>query len=174
MPAPPVVSEEKFYYTSPFGSANNAWNALQNLGGGCCGNCNKICGFAIKIYGTNRYLTNMGSYYQFRPSSNPNSSQIFTMGQNADCTWSFSNSGSYLSTSSMYSGGWVGPASSIGANARWYIERHGSHVHVQSASSQYYYWSASSFSFFLSYNYGGATMLTMEYYPCDKTYGWNW
>jgi hypothetical protein len=117
----------------------------------------------------------MGTWYQFRPSTNPNSSQIFTMGQNADCTWSFSNSGSFLSTTTIYSGTWVGPVGSIGANERWYIERSGPYVYIQSAAYQYWYWRASSFpNYFLGYNYGSATRLTMEYYPCDKNFGWNW
>jgi hypothetical protein len=97
------------------------------------------------------------------------------MGQNADCTWSFSNSGSFLSTTTIYSGTWVGPVGSIGANERWYIERSGPYVYIQSAAYQYWYWRASSFpNYFLGYNYGSATRLTMEYYPCDKNFGWNW
>ncbi len=171
----PATMVRSYTYTSPFDNANNAWNYLQNLGGGCCGNCNKICGFAIKLAGTNNYLTNMGTWYQFKPTSNPGSSQIFTIGQNSDCTWYFSNSGSYLSLSSIYSGNWVGPSSTIGSNARWYIERSGSFVYVQSAFSQYYYWRASSFpNFFLGYSFAFASRLTMEYFPCDKTFGWNW
>ena len=117
----------------------------------------------------------MGSWYQFKYSTNPNASQIFTIGHNADCTWSFSNSGSYLSTMSVYTGTWVGPVSMIGANERWYIERSGAYVYIQSASSQYWYWRASSYpNYFLGYYYGSATRLVMEYYPCDKGYGWNW
>lgn len=99
-----------------FNNANNAWSYLQNLGGGCCNNCNKICGLAIKLYGTNYYLTKVSAWFQFLSTSSPNANQIFTLGQNADCTWSISNGGSYLSTTSIYSGSWVGPASSIGAN----------------------------------------------------------
>jgi hypothetical protein len=170
-PAPMMIMSR----TSAYESANNAWSSLQRLGGGCCDNCKKICGFAIKLHGTNRYLTNMGTWYQFRPSTNPNATQIFTMGQNADCTWSFSNRGSFLSTSSNFAGNWVGSAGTIGANERWYIERGGPYVYIQSASSQYWYWRASSFpNYFLGYSYGSASRLTMEYYPCDKNFGWNW
>lgn len=99
-----------------YDNANNAWKYLQNLGGGCCDDCSNICGFAIKLYNTNYYLTNMGSWYQFKSSTSPTSTQIFTLGQNADCTWSLSNGGYYLSTSSIYTGTWVGPVKTIGAN----------------------------------------------------------
>ncbi len=49
-------------YIPPYAAANNAWDALQSLGKGCCSNCTKICGFAIKISNTSSYLTDMGSY----------------------------------------------------------------------------------------------------------------
>jgi hypothetical protein len=165
-----VVRDAKDY-----DSANSAWKYLQDLEGGCCNNCNKICGFAIKIFNTNNYLTNMGTWYQFKSTTNPNSSQIFTLGQNADCTWSLSNGGKYLSTTTIYSGTWVGPVNTIGANERWYIERNGAYVYIQSAAYQYWYWRASSFpNYFLGYSYGSASRLRLEYFPCDKKFGWNW
>jgi hypothetical protein len=105
----------------------------------------------------------------------PNSNQIFTIGQNADCTWYISNRGSYLSTTNIYSGNWIGTASTIGLNERWYIERSGRNVYVQSAASQYNYWRASlAPNFFLGYSWAFGTRLTFEYFPCDKTFSWNW
>lgn len=163
------------YKPTTFSDANNAWNYLQRLGGGCCDNCKKICGFGIKIAGTSYYLTNMGTFYRFLLTSNPNSNQIFTLGQNADCTWSISNGGSYVSTSSIWGAPWAGPASSVGTNERWYIERTGAYVVVQSAATQYSYWRASSpNTYFLGVTANWATRLTFEYLPCDKTFGWNW
>jgi hypothetical protein len=158
-----------------FDNANNAWSYMQNLGGGCCNSCNKFCGLAIKIYGSNYYLTKVNAWFQFQYTTSPSSSQIFTIGQNSDCTWSISNGGAYLSTTSAYAGSWVGPVTSIGLNERWYIERSGSYVYVQNANSQYYYWRASAApTYYLGYSYASGTRLAFEYYPCDKTYGWNW
>jgi hypothetical protein len=173
----PASTVTAFAYIAPnqgYSNANNAWNYLQKLKGGCCNNCNNLCGLAIKMYGTNYYLTNKGTYYQFvYTTTSLASSQIFSIGQNVDCTWSISNAGSYLSTSSIYSGQWVGPSTTLGTNERWYIERSGLYVYLQSASLQYYYWRASVSPFFLGYSNYYGTRLTFEYYPCDKTFGWN-
>jgi len=105
----------------------------------------------------------------------PNSNQIFTIGQKADCTWYIVNQAKYLSTNTVYSGSWVGAASSIGLNERWYVERSGRNVYVQSAASQYNYWRVSAAPwYFLGYTYAYGTRLTFEYLPCDKTFSWNW
>ena len=113
-----------------FNDATNAWNYLQKIGGGCCSSCKNICGFGIKIAGTSYYLTNRGYWFNFVWTSSPGSNQIFNLSQNSDCTWSFANNGIYLSTSSIYSGSWVGTSSSIGVNERWYIERNNGYVAI--------------------------------------------
>jgi hypothetical protein len=95
-------------YVTSYDQANNAWSALNALGGGCCNNCNKICGLAFKKYNTNEYLTNVNNVWlRFQASSNPSSSQIFTIGQNADCTWYVQNGGYYLSTVNSNGGNWI-------------------------------------------------------------------
>jgi hypothetical protein len=158
-----------------YNAATTAWTYLQQLGGACCNNCSKICGFGIRFANSNYYLTNKGTYFTFEYSNNLNSSQIFTIGQNADCTWYISNGGRYLSTTSIYSGAWVGTATTVGQNERWYIEKSNGYNEVQSAASQYNYWRVtSSYPYFLGYSYGYSTRLVFEYVPCDKAYGWNW
>lgn len=157
-----------------FYNTNNAWTYIQNIGGTCCNNCSKICGFGIKIYGTNYYLTNRGSYFTFDYTTNPGSNQIFTIGQNSDCTWYISNNGQYLSTSSPY-GAYVGVRGNVGAAERWYIERNNGYVVVQSAYSIYNYWRyTSGYTYYLGYSYGFSSRFTFEYIPCEKRYGWNW
>jgi len=103
-------------YTSPYDAANNYWNAATILGQTCCGNCSRFCGVAFKITGTNRYVTNVNSIYlAFQASSNPGSNQIFTLNQNADCTWSIKNGNRYLSTSNSNGGNWISFSYNIGA-----------------------------------------------------------
>jgi hypothetical protein len=122
-------------YIPPYTAANSAWNALQSLGKSCCDNCKKICGLAIKVSGTNHYLTDIGTYLQFQITSNPNqNTQIFTLGQNADCTWSISINGRYLSQMNyVFMNNRVGLSPSIGNYERWYIETSGSDVYIQNA-----------------------------------------
>jgi hypothetical protein len=175
-PARPPASPAGTVYIPPFTAANNAWNALQSLGKGCCSNCSKICGFAIKVSNTNSYLTDMGTYLQFQATSNPSqSTQIFTLGQNADCTWSISINGRYLSQMNMvFVNNLVGFASTITNYERWYIETAGPDVYIQSAGQSQIYWTTNlNISPRLNWTPSG-TKLKMEYYPCDKTYGWNW
>lgn len=185
MPAqtsPPSTTTSSSYYSSSSGSnafsyANNAWSYLQNLGGSCCNNCTRFCGLAIKLANTSYYLTNKNSWLEFDytyPGS-PASNQIFTIGQNADCTWYISNGGKYLSMISTFSGQWIGLSSTLGFNERWYIERNGAYVYVQSAASQYYYWTTSGYPWYvLGYKWATAQRFTFEYFPCDKNFGWNW
>ncbi len=94
----------------------------KNLGGGCCSNCNKICGFAISIYNSSYYLTNMGQFLIFQQTTSIQPNHIFQLSQNFDCTWSIlSNTGGYLSASSTFQGPWVGVSQTLGVNERWYI-----------------------------------------------------
>jgi hypothetical protein len=103
--------------SSAYSDATNAWNYLQKIGGGCCNNCKKLCGFAIKLSGTNNYLTNQGSFLNFQSVATPSlSNQIFTFSQNADCTWAISIGNKYLSTTVVFLGQWVSLSNSIGVN----------------------------------------------------------
>jgi len=106
-------------YTPPknyYNIANDYWNAATTFGQTCCGNCNKFCGVAFKITGSNRYVTNINNIYlAFQASNNPNSNQIFTLNQNSDCTWSISNNNRYLSTSNSNGGNWISFSPTIGA-----------------------------------------------------------
>jgi hypothetical protein len=157
---------------SPYDQANNAWSALTALGGGCCSACNKLCGIAFKKMGTNEYLTNVnGVYLRFVAATIPSISQIFVIGQLADCTWLISNGGSYLSTVNSNGGNWVSFKNIVESTERWYLERHDDHVHIQSAFFSGKFWQADALNI-LRYDYSPAK-LTMEFFPCDKTFGWN-
>lgn len=157
---------------SPYDQANNAWSALSSLGGGCCSACNKLCGIAFKKMGTNEYLTNVnGVYLRFVPATIPNNNQIFIIGQLADCTWLISNGGSYLTTVNSNNGNWVSFKNLVESTERWYLEKHDDHVHIQSALLANRYWQSDALGI-LRYDYSPAKLI-MEFYPCDKTFGWN-
>lgn len=166
-------------YTNAFSDANQAWKYLQSLNGGCCDKCKTICGFAIRLANTNKYLTSFGSgsYFVFYNSGSINqNSQVFTLSQNADCTWGISIGGNYLSTNSQFGSPYVGSSTSVGANERWYIEKLvGNQVVIQSAANEIFYWRGTSgFWSYLTTNFAWSSRLVMEYIPCDKAFGWNW
>jgi hypothetical protein len=68
----------------------------------------------------------------------------------------------------------VGFASTIGNYERWYIETSGPDVYIQSAGQSRIYWMTNLGLYPRLSWYPEGTKLKMEYYPCDKTYGWNW
>ena len=157
--------------------ATTAWNYLQKLGGGCCNKCNEICGFGIKLRGTNRYLTNKGNWYRFESTSNPTGTRIFKLSQNVDCTWSIIDSnGRYVSVVSNFGGIWthlLGSKSNRGVHERWYIERQFNYHYIQSASWQYYYITHYA-GFQARKTMHSARRLELEYYSCDKKARWNY
>lgn len=111
-------------FSNGYSDAGQAWKYLQSLNGGCCDKCKTICGFAIRLANTNRYLTSFGagSYFAFYNSGSINqNTQVFTLSQNADCTWAISIGGNYLSTNSQYGSPYVGSSPSVGFNERWFI-----------------------------------------------------
>jgi hypothetical protein len=59
----------------------------------------------------------------------------------------------------------------VGPWERWYMERHGNHVHVQSAQFSHCYWINSGST--LQQLNGGASMLIVEHWPAIN-WLWNW
>ena len=172
----PIV---KGSFSNGYSDAGQAWKYLQSLNGGCCDKCKTICGFAIRLANTNRYLTSFGagSYFAFYNSGSINqNTQVFTLSQNADCTWAISIGGNYLSTNSQYGSPYVGSSPSVGFNERWFIERlTNNQVTIQSAANEIFCWRATSgFWSYLTTNFAWSSRLVMEYIPCDKSFGWNW
>jgi hypothetical protein len=120
------------------------------------------------------YLTAQASglVFQAPPSpSNPSNSQLYSAYQQVDGTWAFQSlsNGQYIRASN--DGSTVDYRSYVGPWERWYIERHGNHVHIQSAQFESYYWTTSSLS--LKQQYGGASMYIVEHWP-KINWGWNW
>jgi len=70
----------------------------------------------------------------------PSNDQLFIGHQSVDGTWAFQSltQGKYLRASN--DGYTINYQSYIGPWERWYMERHGSHCHVQSAQFENQYW----------------------------------
>ena len=103
--------------------------------------------------------------------SNPSNSQLFTAYQNVDGTWAFQSlsNGKYLRA--LNNGFTIDYQTYIGSWERWYIERHGDHVHIQSAQFSHFYWSTSGNT--LTQQSGGARNYMVEHWP-KINWLWNW
>jgi hypothetical protein len=127
----------------------------QSVFGGFCSKCQSLKYFSFKTGSS--YLTAQPANLVFvnNPSGSPNANQLFEGIQNADETWSFkANNGKYIRADPNLSS--IKYNNIIGLNERWYIERHGNHVHIQSGIYYQYYW-ANSGSLLTNLN-GGASM----------------
>ncbi len=101
------------------------------------------------------YLTAQWSNLNFQFSSSPMNNQLFIAQQQVDGTWAFKSltQGKYISASN--DGFNINYSTNVGPWERWYMERHGNHVHIQSAQFQYYYWISSGLT--LKQTYAGAS-----------------
>jgi hypothetical protein len=84
----------------------------------------------------NRYLTAQSSQLKFdiNLSGSPLNTQLFIAEQQIDGTWAFKSltQGKYIRADS--NGSTVNYQTFVGPWERWYMERHGNHIHVQSAT----------------------------------------
>jgi hypothetical protein len=79
----------------------------------------------------------------FTYATQPAASQLFEGSQNVDGTWSFkAYNGRYIRAFSDLTT--INYQNFIGATERWWVERHGNHVHIQSAYYYHNYWISSS------------------------------
>lgn len=103
----------------------------QKYFGDMCDRCKKIEYFAFKI--GKGYLTAGSDSLTIQTSSSPTNSQLFIGEQQIDGTWAFKSlsQGKYIRASN--DGTTINWQSFVGPWERWYIERHGNHVHIQSA-----------------------------------------
>jgi hypothetical protein len=116
--------------------ANTIFNA-QRLFGDYCIRCKLLRYFSVRQ--GQYYLTAQSSNLNFVYSLQPSYSQLFEMSQNVDGTWSFKDyNGRYIRAySDLVS---INYHTVIGATERWWVERHGNHVHIQSAYYYHNYW----------------------------------
>lgn len=107
----------------------------------------------------------------YNGNHSPTNAQLFIGEQQIDGTWAFKSltQNKYIRASN--DGSTINYQTYIGAWERWWIERHGNHVHIQSAQFQHNWWIFSG-SLLKQLN-GGASPLIMEYYP-KLQWLWNW
>jgi hypothetical protein len=137
--------------------------------GDLCNRCKKFEYFAFRQ--GNYYLTAYSTQLRFVSSSSPGNSQLFRGYQQVDGTWAFQSlsNGKYIRARNdnttidyqTYAGAWE----------RWYMERHGNHVHIQSAQFSHRYW-INSGSVLKQLN-GGASSVIVEHWP-KINWLWNW
>lgn len=112
--------------------ANTIFNS-QKYFGSYCDRCKSLEYFAFRM--GNRYLTAGSSQLTFNINSglNPLNSQLFIGEQQVDGTWAFKSltQGRYIRADS--NGATINYQTFVGPWERWYLERHGNHVHIQSA-----------------------------------------
>jgi len=96
---------------------------------------------------------------------------LFTAEQQVDGTWAFKSLSQNKYIRASNDGTTINYQSFVGSWERWYIERHGDHVHIQSAQFTYNWWIFDSFV--LKQLNGGASPLKIEYYP-KLQWLWNW
>jgi len=133
-----------------------------------CNRCKKLEYLAFR-QGT-LYLTAFANDLKWMTSSSPSNSQLFLAEQQIDGTWAFKSlsEGKYIRASN--DGTTIDWQTFVGPWERWYMERHGSHVHVQSAQFSHFYWINGGTT--LQQLNGGATMLIVEHWP-KLNWGWN-
>lgn len=148
--------------------ATNFFNS-QRYFGDVCNRCKKLDYFAFRM--GNRYLTANAGDLQWNPATSPANTQLFTAEQQIDGTWAFKSltQGKYIRADS--NGNTINWQTFVGPWERWYIERHGSHVHIQSAQFQFFYWVNSGPV--LRQFRGGASAMIVEHWPAIK-WLWNW
>jgi hypothetical protein len=160
----PVVPLSDFRQTK-YDLAKNIFNA-ERIFGDYCLRCKSIKYFSFR-QGT-RYLTAQATNLNFITGTNPTADQLFEGIQNSDKTWSFkASNGRYIRANADLIT--INYNNAIGLNERFYIERHGNHVHIQSANFYHVYWA--TFGSLLRLLNGGASPYVIEYYP---NINWLW
>jgi len=143
----------------------------QKYFGDVCSRCKKLEYLSFR-QGT-YYLTAGISGFTFvaSSSSGPTNAQLFTAEQQIDGSWAFRSltQGKYIRASN--DGVTVNMQTFVGPWERWYMERHGNHVHVQSAQFENYYWIGSGLV--LRQLNGGASSFIVEHWP-SINWLWNW
>ena len=141
----------------------------QKYFGDVCNRCKKLEYFAFRM--GNTYLTANAGNLQWVASGSPANNQLFIGEQQIDGTWAFKSltQGKYIRADS--NGVTINWQTFVGPWERWYMERHGNHVHIQSAQFQFFYW-VNSGSVLRQFN-GGASALIVEHWPAIN-WLWNW
>jgi hypothetical protein len=143
----------------------------QKYFGGFCDRCKKLEYLAFRQ--GNYYLTAKSTNLKFelKTSSSPLNSQLFIAEQQIDGSWAFRSltEGKYIRARN--DGTTIDYQTYVGPWERWYMERHGAHVHVQSAQFRYFYWISSGLT--LAQLNGGASAVIVEHWP-SINWLWNW
>lgn len=110
----------------------------QNYLGAFCDRCKKLEYFAFRFGGN--YVTARPTQLTFEASTSPANNQLFIGYQQVDGTWAFQSltEGKYIRASN--DGTTINYQTFIGPWERWYMERHVSHSHIQSAQFESCYW----------------------------------
>ena len=124
----------------------------------------------MREHNTSLYMTSNHFFISFlKGSDGPLPSQIFTAVQNPDCTWSFKdNKGKYISldTNQPY----IMLVDRLGMKERFYMERKGAWIYLQSALSYRYFVTVGSSLGMFEAN--RASRFVMEVWP-ELENGWN-
>ena len=135
-----------------------------------CDQCKKLEYIAFKV--GRYYLTAQPNQLRLQLANSPSNNQLFTAEQQVDGTWAFKSLTQNRYIRAANNGVTINWQSFVGAWERWYIERHGDHLHIQSAQFVHHWWIFNN-NLVLRQLQGGASPLRIEYWP-RLQWLWNW
>ena len=157
-PSPSLVLNQGYF---AYQSANEAYSALIKSQQTTCQGCTVIRYIAFREHNTRNYLTPNGLFLGL-VNGPPGPNQLMTAQQNVDGTWSFKTKDNlYVSHNTAYS--YITMAAGIGMGERFYLERKGDWMYVESAFNYRYFWTISHGT--VLYELNKASRLVMEVWP---------